>query len=306
MVAMVSLRKIRSFVAVFEEGSFTAAAAREGATQSGISQQVKQLEESLNAILLVRDGRSVEATVAGRLYYEECVTILRRLDHANQEIAATGLHGGEVSVGLMPTFTRGVLPPVLRRFMQEYPGTEVRITEAYSGVLTDLVRKGELDFAVVPGLPGAVGLATTLLLRDREMLVSAKGRTGRHGEPVRLAETGPLKIVLPGHQNTRRRNIETYLATNGVEVAQRLELDAMMGTLAFVRNSDWVAILSSVIMVDDFGGERYEIRRLERPPLDIDFVLIEPARRALRPAARLFADILRAESERAVAARSWD
>jgi hypothetical protein len=51
---------------------------------------------------------------------------------------------------------------------------------------------------------------------------------------VRLSELGPLKVVLPGPQNARRRNIETYFSTNGVTVSQRLELDAMMGMLPFV------------------------------------------------------------------------
>ncbi len=301
---MISLRKIRAFVAVFEEGSFTAAAAREGATQSGISQQVKQLEEALQAVLLIRRGRLVEATAAGRRYYRECVGILKRLDEAGRDLAAAGT-AGEVRAGLMPTFTRGVLAPSLVRFMEDYPGIEIRISEAYSGVLTDLVRKGSLDFAVVPGLPETVGLSTSLLVRDREMLVAARGRTGRHGQPVRLAEAGALKIVLPGFQNTRRRNIESYIATNGVEVAQRLELDAMMGTLEFIRKSDWTAVLPSLIMAGDFGGEAFEIRPLAKPGLDIDFVLIEPARRAMRPAARLFAEVLKAESERAVAPPAW-
>jgi DNA-binding transcriptional LysR family regulator len=121
-----------------------------------------------------------------------------------------------------------------------------------------------------------------------------------------LAEAGPLKIVLPGHQNTRRGNIETYFATNDVEVAQRLELDAMMGTLEIVRNSDWVAVLSSIIMAGDSDGRQFEIRPLISPRLDVDFVLIEPARRAMQPAARLFADLLKSESERAIAAMAWD
>ncbi|MGA7329199.1 MAG: LysR family transcriptional regulator [Rhodomicrobium sp.] len=303
---MLSLRKIRAFVAVFEEGSFTAAAAREGATQSGISQQVKQLEQALKAVLFVREGQSVEATAAGRQYYRECSAILKRLDQANQEVGSAILLGGEVRAGLMPTFTRGAFAPALLRFMQESPGTEVRITEAYSGVLTDLVRKGDLDFAVVPGLPASVGLNISLFVRDREMLVSAKGRTGEHGKPLRLAEAGPLKVVLPGQQNTRRANIESYFATNGVEIAQRLELDAMIGTLEFIRNSDWVAVLSSIIMAGDFEGEQYEIRPLVDPRLDIDFVLIEPARKATPAAARHFARVLKEESEKAIAPRSWD
>jgi LysR family transcriptional regulator, nitrogen assimilation regulatory protein len=302
---MISLRQIRSFVAVFEEGSFTAAADRECATQSGVSQHIKQLEATLGVSLLARDGRSVEATPAGRRYYQDCVAALKRLDQSQQDIGASLAEGGDVRAGLMPTFTRGVLSPSLTAFMRESPGTEIRITEAYSGVLTDLVRTGELDFAIVPGFPGAIGLSTTLLLRDREMLVSAKGRTGQHGQPIRLSDAGALKVVLPGQQNTRRRNIESYFATNAVDVAQRLELDAMMATLEFVRTSEWVAVLSSVIMIGDFDGDRYEIRPLADPPLETDFVLIEPARRAMRPAARRFADRIKREAIDAVASRTW-
>jgi LysR family transcriptional regulator, nitrogen assimilation regulatory protein len=303
---MISLRKIRAFVAVFEEGSFTGAAAREGATQSGISQQVKQLEEALNAVLFIRQGRLVEVTPAGRQYYRECVGLLKGLDRANQGIGAIAAQSGEIHVGLMPTFTQCALAPALLSFMEQSPGVEVHVLEAYSGVLTELVRKGDLDFAVVPALPATVGLNIALFLRDREMLVSAKGRTGLHGKPIRLAEAGPLKVLLPGPQNTRRANIESYFATHGVEVAQRLELDAMMGTLDIVRNSDWIAVLSSIIMAGEYDGSRFEIRPLISPRLDIDFVLIEPARRAMQPAARLFADLLKSESERAIATMAWD
>jgi DNA-binding transcriptional LysR family regulator len=295
---MQSLRQIRSFVAVFEEGSFTAAAEREGATQSGMSQHVRQLEQGLGAQLFSRDGRLVAPTAVGRRYYGECVAILRRLDEAGHAVSAIARSGGEVKVGLMPTFTRAVLSPTLKAFMAQAPGAEVRILEAYSAVLTEKVRQGELDFAIVPAFEGDVGLTTTRILSDREMLVAARGRAGRHLSPVRLSALGPIDIVLPGPQNTRRRNIETYLATNGVEVRSRLELDAMMGTLEFVAASEWVAILPGVIMAGDLDGARYDIRPLDEPKLSAEFVLIEPARKALAPAARLFADLLTAESAR--------
>src|SRR5205823_3109046 len=119
-----SLRDTRLFVAVYEERSFTAAAARENATQSGVSQRI-------------------------------------------------------------------------------------RLVEDYSGVLTQQVRAGELAFAVVPALPAAVGLKTRLFLRTPELLVSGNRGALKHLAPVRLAALGPLKIVVPGAANTRRRHIET-------------------------------------------------------------------------------------------------
>jgi LysR family nitrogen assimilation transcriptional regulator len=295
---MISLRQIRSFVAVFEEGSFTSAALREGATQSGISQHIKQLESELGVALLERKGREVEPTLAGKLYYAQCVEVLKKLEAAQQSLAVNHVRGA-IRVGLMPTFTRSILPPSLENFLASAPGSEISVIEAYSGVLTDMTLRGDLDFAVVPAFQGTVGISHQLLTRDREMLVRARRNSRNQLKPVRLSELGPLKVVLPGVQNTRRRNIETYFSTNGIAVAQRLELDAMMGTLQFVAASDWVAILPFVMMVSDLDQERFEIRPLEDPPFYSEFILIESARKVMSPAAALFADILKTEARRA-------
>lgn len=289
---MVSLAQIRSFVAVFEERSFTAAAKREAATQSGISQHVRRLEAELGAPLFERAGHATRPTPAGRHYYRECAAILRRLDEAGREVRHGPRGAGRIRVGLMPTFTRRALPRVLDSFLAAMPGVDVHVTEAYSGTLTEMVRSGELDFAVVPAFEGAIGLSSRLLARDREVLVAAKGRTGHAHSPVRLRDLGPLKLVLPGMQNVRRRNLETYFATNGVEVARRVELDAMIGTLEFVAQTNWVAVLPGILMGVRLDSQRYEVRPLDQPPLHADFVLIEPARRTTDPAARAFADML--------------
>jgi DNA-binding transcriptional LysR family regulator len=133
------------------------------------------------------------------------------------------------------------------------------------------------------------------------MLVSRAGRTGQHLKPVRLSDLGPLDIVLPGPMNTRRQSIESYCDVNGVDVRRRLELDAMMATLEFVASSDWVAVLPAILMANDGDGERYEIRPLDHPPLRSEFILIEPARSAMKPAARLFSEQLIREAVRIAA-----
>jgi LysR family transcriptional regulator, nitrogen assimilation regulatory protein len=295
---MPTLKQIRSFIAVYEEASFTAAAVRERATQSGISQHIKKLEAELGIALFERDRGDIRLTTAGKLYYAQCVDVMRRLDAAQQRVAANRVLGS-IRVGLMPTFTRSVLSPALAEFLDQSPESEIHIVEAYSGVLTDMVLSGELDFAVVPSFEGAAGISHQLLARDRETLVSARRGKVRNIRPVRLRERGPLKIIVPGPQNTRRRNIETYFTSNGVEVSQRLELDAMMGTLQFIAVSDWVAILPFLMMVSDLDEGRYDIRALEDPALYADFILIQPARKTMTPAADLFANMLKQATEQA-------
>jgi len=71
-----------------------------------------------------------------------------------------------------------------------------------------------------------------------------------------------------------------------------------MGTLQFVAASDWVAILPFVMMASDLDEGRFDVRPLDDPPFYSEFVLIEPARKVMSPAAALFADILKMETER--------
>jgi LysR family nitrogen assimilation transcriptional regulator len=303
-MAGIALRQVRAVIAVCEEGSFTRAAERENATQSGISQHVATVERILGVKLFDRSARGVVPTPAGLRYYRRCVDLLGQLDTANEEVRGlAGAVTGDLRIGLMPTFTRAVLAPTLDDFVPKHPDVRLHIVEGYSAVLTDMVLADALDFAVVPAFEGQVGLKSRLLVRDREMLVSGPRRGLPPLAPVRLKQCRPFKVVVPGPHNIRRRNLETYFQTHGVEVDAMLEMDAMIGTLEFVARSDWVAVLPSLISVNDIAGGLV-INPIDDPPLHAEFVVIQPARRTLSTQARLFLD--RFEAEIAHILEVWD
>jgi LysR family transcriptional regulator, nitrogen assimilation regulatory protein len=292
----IALRQVRAVIAVCEEGSFTRAAERENATQSGISQHVASVERALGVKLFERSTRGIVPTPAGLRYYKSCVEAVGRLEDANEAARRLGgLVAGDLRIGLMPTFTRAVLAPTLDDFVPRYPDVRLHVFEGYSGVLTDMVLADELDFAVVPAFEGRVGLKPRLLVRDREMLLSGAKRGLTPLAPMRLADCAPLKIVVPGPDNIRRRNLETYFQTHGVEIAALLEMDAMIGTLEFVARSDWVTVLPSLISVNDIGKGDLVVNPIVDPPLHAEFVVIQPARRTLSVPARLFLERFDAE-----------
>jgi DNA-binding transcriptional LysR family regulator len=304
-MANVALRQIRAIIAVCEEGSFTRAAARENATQSGISQHVAAAERSLGVKLFERSTAGVQPTPAGQRYYKRCVEAVGTLEHAAEEARSlAGEVTGELRIGLMPTFTRAVLAPVLDDFVPRCPEVRLHIVEGYSGMLTEMVLDDKLDFAVVPAYQGTVGLRSRLLVRDREMLISGPRRGLVPLASIRLADCAPLKFVLPGPDNTRRRNLETYFQTHGVEVAALLEMDAMIATLEFVARSDYVTILPSVISVNDIGRGELIVNPIVSPELHAEFVVIQPTRRTLSTQARMF--LQRFEREVAHIHDVWD
>lgn len=298
-----SLTDIRLFVAAVEEGSFTLAAQRENATQSGVSQHVAKLEQRLGLALFRRDKGRIAPTPAGNAYYARCLEVLRAYEAAGASLA--GLKGqlsGEISIGLMPTMTRSALAPALARFSREHANVGVKVVEAYSGVLTKDVRAGVFDFAIVPAFAGGPGLRVRPFLSTPETLVSRKSGGPlaklRHLAPARLSDLGPLRLVLPGPANTRRQTLSTYFASNAVEIARTMELDAMMGTLDHVATSDWATILPGVMMSSDVARGRFKVNPIAGPRLDLDLVSIEASRRTLSPAAGAFFKILAAETRR--------
>src|SRR6187455_300640 len=304
-MAEIALRQIRAIIAVCEEGSFTRAAARENATQSGISQHVASAERTLGVKLFERSAAGVQPTPAGQRYYKRCIEAVGQLANAKEEVRGFASRvSGDLRIGLIPTLTRAALAPTLQQFVARYPDVRLHIVEGYSGSLTEMVLNDEIDFAVVPASEGRVGLKSRLLVRDREMLLSG----GKHGlaplAPVRLADCAPLKIVVPGPDNVRRRNLETYFQTHGVEIAAMLEMDAMIGTLEFVARSDWVTVLPSVISVNDLGRGELIVNPIINPELHAEFVVIQPTRRKLSMQARMFLE--RFEAEVARIHNIWD
>ncbi|MGI9425987.1 MAG: LysR family transcriptional regulator [Hyphomicrobiaceae bacterium] len=290
------LNQFRFFAAVYEEGSITLAAQREHATQSGISMQIKDLESRLGVQLFNRTSAGVKPTVPGDRLYARVTRILQEFSEIRHEFDSMLEDGTvELHVGLMPTFTRAILAPALVEFSQLRPHTRVKVTEAYSGYLTEEVTHQRLDLAIVPGTAAFPGLSTRYLGTDSEFLLTTAATKRRQFAPVNLRDELDLQIVVPGETNARRTKIDTYLATHGILPGRVMELDAMMGTLDIVARSDWVTILPGVLCAPDRDGLVRKIHPIAGPPLTVDYVLIESATRTLTPTARLLVKLIETE-----------
>jgi len=295
----VNFRQLATFVGIYEEGSFNKAATRLNATQSGLSMQIRNLEDSLGTPLFERSARGVTPTVAGRRLYQKAVAILRQLDGAAAEIRnLSGQISGPVRVGLMPTFTRGVLAPALMRFLADHPNVDVTVVEAYSALLMDRLAGGDVDFAVVPQDGGRDGVHARLLGTDREFLVTRPGGSRPHLSPVRLADLGPLRLVLPARGNARRDRFDVFLTESGLAVEKIIDMDAMFATLELVAGSDYATILPATLCRKDIDGRDRWLHPITGPELTVNYVVVEPARKALSPAAAMFLHYLEEEYDR--------
>ncbi len=287
------LQHLKYFVAVFEEGSFSAGAKRVNATQSGLSMHVRKLEDRYQVKLLNRSSTGITPTEAGKRFYRDAVRVMHAATEAEANLRTlSGEVTGHVTVGLMPTFTRAVLGPALIRFAKEFPSVKITVREAYSGELSRQVLSGELDFAVVPAFDADVRLRSSVMGTDQEYLVVASNSPINPKGAVKLADLPPLDFVLPSPENVRRRKIDQYLSSNGIETGRLMELDSMFTTLDLVAKSEWATILPGILCLPDLTTDRRRMIPITGPGLTVDYLRIEPMSVPLSDAGQAFYSFL--------------
>lgn len=150
MHALGDPRRLLVFREVARAGSLAGAARVLGWTQPAVSQHVRLLEQSAGVPLVVRAGRGVALTDAGRVVLRHADAVADRLDAAEQDLAAlAGLQTGRVRVAAFPTAAAVVLPPVLAALLERAPGLDVRLAELEPPEAEAAVRDGAADLALV-------------------------------------------------------------------------------------------------------------------------------------------------------------
>ncbi|BCN85092.1 LysR family transcriptional regulator [Prescottella equi] len=196
------LRQLEYFVAVAEEANFTRAAARVHVSQSGISAQIRQLENDLGAPLFDRSTRVAALTVAGeaalahaRAALAAARAVRDAVDDVNQLVR------GRLEVGMVTACTVTPLFDALSSFHRAHPGIDVSLREDNSDRLVDDVRAGAVDLALV-GVAGVepAGLHSFTVVRERLVAAVPGNHPLAQLSSVTLADVcaHPLVTLPPG------------------------------------------------------------------------------------------------------------
>ncbi len=275
------LREMRMFVAVYEKRSFTAAAAREFATQSGVSQHVKQIEESLGVQLFDRQ-KTVEPTAAGTLFYQHCLEVLAVNSNALLALDAfeSGL-SGEVRFGLTPTLATHQLAPAYLLLTKQNPNASIAVIDAPSNMLIDMVRAKELDFAIIPSISQPPpDLVTTVFAATPAFLVSSITHVSAfaHGEAIELDMLAGLKLLAPDSREHAQWICSQLNVPSGPDPCY--QLNAVLATLDLIRQSDWMAILPGLLFVHDVSADPSErdfrLNPFSGSGLTLELLLVRP------------------------------
>lgn len=146
----IELRHLEYFRAVAEELNFGRAADRLFISQPGLSRQIKQMEEILDVLLFERTKRHVELTAAGMYLKSEVDYIFNHLQLTKsqlREIAAGNV--GELRIGFLGSAAHTVLPELLVKISQTFPGIRTNLEELSNASQVEMLEKDKLDLGFV-------------------------------------------------------------------------------------------------------------------------------------------------------------
>jgi len=240
------LKQLEYFVRVAELGSFTRASIALDIAQPALSRQIRLLEVELRQNLLIRNGRGVTTTEAGRLLLEHARGILHQVERTREELdRVRGGLTGRVALGLPPSLSKVLAVPLIGACRTALPEARLSIIEGLTATMQELLVAGRLDIALLYNPTPSPDIDATLLLEEDLFLIERRADRADSGKPITLRELADVPLVIPSRPNALRALVEVEMANIGCRPTIALEIDGIAAILDLVADGAGCAVLSA-------------------------------------------------------------
>jgi LysR family nitrogen assimilation transcriptional regulator len=223
------LRQLRYFVAIVDHGSLSRAALVLHVAQPALTQQLRKLEQELDVQLLHRSAQGVQSTDAGKLFYEHAQAILKQVADAKSALTQSADRpAGSVTLGLPHSISGALALPLLMAARTRYPDITLQLTEELTGNLTEQLKSGRINLAILFDDGQLTQFSSTALI-DEEMrfICRADSPFVQQGQAISLAQALAATLILPGLQHGVRPGIESVARAAGLTLANVIEINSI-------------------------------------------------------------------------------
>jgi len=254
-----NLNRLAYFAAVVETGSFTRAAERLKVTKAVVSSQITQLEQEIQATLLIRSTRKVSPTEAGEIFYARCATILSEAEEAFQELSQlTAVPTGTLRLTAPNDYGTSIVTPVVAAFRRQYPFCKV---DFHLGETRSDLMNGELDLAIRVGWLTDSALQARKIGGFRQVLVGGSDYLSRLPDIAHPDDLQTVDFV----SNTMMTEPDLWRFTNPhggdvtVQMQNTFSIDSTPALLEAVKAGAGLAVLPDYLVQDQLQTGNLQI-----------------------------------------------
>ena len=197
--------QLTTFVQVAKLGSFSRAGQKVFRSQSAVSAQIRQLEQTYGAKLLDRTAKSVKLTPEGEVLMEYAERLLRMRDESIQAVADRGsIVQGPVVFGANEATCLYLLPDIFADFQKRHPSVQISIYRNFSHKILQRLEDGSIDVGIVTLPVKSPNLRVHPIFRDRLMCMVHPRNPLANRHRVSLSELAEQPLIFPKTGYTRQ------------------------------------------------------------------------------------------------------
>jgi LysR family transcriptional regulator, low CO2-responsive transcriptional regulator len=285
--------QVEAFVQVSKHRSFSRAAEALQLTQPSITARIQALERELGEEMFERGGRGVRLTDAGNAflpYVERILQTLREGRDAVDEVRNVQL--GSLRLGTAITISTYVLPNILHKFTDRYPGLEVVVRTGRSEQVMQMLLSDEVHVALARSLANPE--VENIHLYDDEIVLAVNPEHPfAKGGRVTVAEAATEPIVLFDRGSSYYGLINNFFRQAGVIPNVAMELDSLEATKRMVEEGLGIALVPLVTVERELAsGDLVKVDLADAEPLSRPIALIYRKSRKRPRTAQAFIDTL--------------
>lgn len=244
-------RDLQVFLALAQTLSFRRTAEQVHLSQPAVSGLITRLEQSLGVRLFDRTTRSVQLTDAGQVFVDRAQLLCCEAADAMRAVRDVAeLRVGKVLMAALPSLAATVVPLAFARFAASYPDVQLQLFDRLSGPAFDLVRAGQVEFALTASNPAYADLDYLPLAADGFVLLIPPGHPlAQSTQPLRWSEVTTLTHISMPLPSSVRQYANAALLAHRVHFEPRYEVEHLATINAMVAAGLGVAALPELAAV---------------------------------------------------------
>lgn len=290
------LTQLEAFLAVAERGSVSAAAAALYLTQPALTTRLKNLERELGTPLFDRTGRGMRLTTAGHAFRPHAQRALGALADGRQLLRELGRGGsGQLTIGSAPAIGTYVLPLLLSRFGESFPGVQLVVRTGHSEEILEMVLREQVQLGLTRELHHEA-IESRPLYRDEIVLVVHPAHALAARGVATADDLAGERLILFDRTSSYFVLTNAFFRGAGIVPRGVMEVDNVDATKKMVERALGIAFLPYIAVRDELAGGRlvevgiegYEpVRRtivaIQRRDVTLSPDLVEGLLGAIRP-----------------------
>lgn len=291
-------RQLNHFVAIYENGTLSGAAAAQRLATSAISHHLSNLEQDLGTKLFSRKARGLEPTAAGHRLKDHATLILKAMADAETDVReAGGAIAGEVSIGMAYSVIKAIGVEFVERVLTDFPQVKLSLTESLSGATLMNLMATDIDLALVFNPPNDPRLKSVPVLEEQLVCVGTPQLLGLKKGAICLDDVLELPLILLRQGASSRAIVDDTALLKKLETRARLQMNSVQAIAGSLLRGLGCAVGTELFMREHIESGALVYRPIVSPELSRKLYLCElagrPPRFALEAMSKLVMELVR-------------